>query len=482
MATEDEIVSALKKTRMRFSPGLEEMFNDDYFEKSLRTIRVALVLGFLLYTIFGVLDYFLAPISRYRLWFIRFAIVCPVLTGAFVLSFFKISRKIMQPVMSFVASVAGYGIIAMIAFTLDRESGIYYYAGLILVIMWTYTFVRLKFIYATITCWTILLGYELAAIFFQKMLSSASLIKVFVNNNFFFIGASIICMFASYLIEFYTRKDFLQRLLIAENQKKIERERDELSLKNTILHNELQMARIIQQKLIPSDNPSSYIYSLYKPMEEVGGDLYDFIKFRGKKHIGIFLSDVSGHGVPAALVTSMIKSMINDAQKLKYDPSKLFSHLNKMLMNMTADNFITAFYGIYNPDTRTLVYSNAGHNPPIVIFHDHITMLDYAKGKSIPLAIADEEELDLIQEPFTNITVRLPENSKLILYTDGLMEASSPAKGSKQYFGDIAGEIFINLKNLPCSEFVPAVYERLKEFRQGDSFSDDICIICVDIN
>lgn len=482
MINENQLAEELKNKTIRFSPELEELFNDDYHARSLAIIRYGLGIGLILCSAPVILDLLLTTSAGSGLWiFIRLATVCAVFISSFVMTFSRFFKKIMQPALCLLVIAACLVIMSIPAAPDKKPAACYYFTGLLTVMIWAYTLLRIKFIYATATCWLAVLLYNMTLVVFTDSFMPAAGSWKFLTDNVMLISVNILGMFAAYLMEFYPRTDFLHRMLIENNSRRTEAERDELSLKNSILHNELQMARKIQQKLIPSSSPSPDIYALYKPMEELGGDLYDFIRFRENRNIGIFVSDVSGHGVPASLVTSMIKSIITNSQKLKYDPSKLLAHLNKMLVNMTADNFITAFYGIYNPDTRKLVYSNAGHNPPIVIFNDRSTMLDYEKGKSIPLAIADEEELALIREPFTNITVRLPENSKLILYTDGLMEACSPARGQKQYFGDIAEKTFIELKNLPCREFVPAVYERLKEFRQGESFNDDICIICVDI-
>ncbi|MEI7652004.1 MAG: DUF1501 domain-containing protein, partial [Verrucomicrobiota bacterium] len=83
-------------------------------------------------------------------------------------------------------------------------------------------------------------------------------------------------------------------------------------------------------------------------MEEVGGDFYDFINFRDSEKIGIFISDVSGHGVPAAFITSMIKTTILQSGERKENPAELLTYINDLLHNQTGGNFITTFYGIFN--------------------------------------------------------------------------------------------------------------------------------------
>jgi PAS domain S-box-containing protein len=97
-----------------------------------------------------------------------------------------------------------------------------YYAGLILVIMWGYTFIRLRFWYATLTGWVIVAGYQVVAIAYQHLLTAPMGMEVYVNNNFFFVTANILGMFAAYFIERYTRLDFLQRRAIEVEKTKSE--------------------------------------------------------------------------------------------------------------------------------------------------------------------------------------------------------------------------------------------------------------------
>lgn len=465
--------------RLKFNNlQLEKEFREDYFNKSLMTTRIALILGIALYSIFGILDILIAPLSKSKILFIRFAIVSPGLLAVFILSFFNIFKKIMQPILMFISLVAGLGIVAMVGITVEAEAGLYYYAGLMLVIMWTYTFVKLRFFYAAIVCWTIVLGYEVTTIFFQDMLVNQHLLNSFINNNFFFISSNIIGMFAGYLIEFYTRKDFLQRREIAEKREELQIERNELRKRMNIMNDELDMARIIQQKLIPSGTPNVNIFSLYKPMEAVGGDFMEFIKFNDEKKIGIFISDVSGHGVPAALITSMIKSTIQESKRIYSDPSLMLLHLNEVLGTHTEEVFVTAFYGIYNTNNRSLLYSNAGHHPPVVILKNKVTTL--SRSRSVPLAIMNN--LDMIEtgNVYSNSRATLPKNSKILFYTDGLVEARHIDKKGLD-FGQNFDSRLLDLKKYSSKDFTEILFRELIKFRGSDSFDDDICIICMDI-
>jgi len=198
-------------------------------------------------------------------------------------------------------------------------------------------------------------------------------------------------------------------------------EQSKLKFQYESMEKEIALARKIQEQLIPSDDPSDFISSLYKPMEQVGGDFYDFITFENSGKIGIFVSDVSGHGVPAAFITSMVKTIILQAGTKKENPSELLLYINEVLQNQTAGNFITAFYCIYNPAQNTIEYSNAGHYQPYIITHNTVYQLQ--GGKNTAIAMFPRNMLTKQITQYKNYEEILPADSKLLLYTDGLIEA-----------------------------------------------------------
>lgn len=257
-------------------------------------------------------------------------------------------------------------------------------------------------------------------------------------------------------------------------------ERDELKVRNTIIENELSMARKIQEQLIPSESPTDFIDFLYKPMEQVGGDFFDFITFPDSDKIGIFLSDVSGHGVPAAFITSMIKTTILQSGDQIESPSELLLYINQMLQEQTAGNFITAFYGIYNPATKTIIYANAGHPQPYIITSENVTRLK--KGKNTAIAIFPNVFLEKSNKAYVNFEDKLPEGSKLLLYTDGLTE-TCPINNQEPFFENANMlDIFKEFHNNKCDSFLKNLYIKFADFRGGESFEDDVCIICLDAN
>lgn len=268
--------------------------------------------------------------------------------------------------------------------------------------------------------------------------------------------------------------------IVLERTKILEEERKRLLLYYNKISYDLSIAKKIQDQLIPKPDPIEYIYSIYKPMEHVGGDFYDFITFENSKEIGIFISDVSGHGVPAALITSMIKTTLLQSGKRKENPAELLQYINDVLKNYTGGHFITAFYCIYNPETRELTYSNAGHYQPFIITEDHITQLQ--GGSNTAIAMFSNNFLMKHNKQYLNYTEKLPQKSKLLLFTDGLTEACSINDGDRYFEYANMLDIFKENLCLPCKQFTENLFNKLIEFRGTDSFEDDVCIVCLDVN
>ncbi len=265
---------------------------------------------------------------------------------------------------------------------------------------------------------------------------------------------------------------------LVEKQKRIEEEKNVMSEWRRDMEIELNMARGIQQHIIPDDNPETFISALFKPMAPLGGDFYDFIRFRENDTIGIFISDVSGHGIPAALITTMIKSLIAGAGGTKINPAQMLMNINETLVKQSGDNFVTAFYGIYNRTDKTIIYSCAGHNPPFLIQNNMVMALD--KARSLPLGVYTAQELKGFDKVYINHTEKLPVESKLLFYTDGLTEARSQNM-ENAFFEERMYKILPHLADGNCRDFIQSLYKELVIFRGSENFEDDVCIVCLDI-
>jgi signal transduction histidine kinase len=200
---------------LSFRGYLEKDFLESYIQNSLRQVRIALLLGLCLYCIFGILDAWLVPEAKHKLWIVRYAIILPFVTSIFLFSFSQHFKRFMQIAIASSVLIAGLGIIAMILIA-PYPASYSYYAGLLLVFIYGYTFVKLRFIWASVTMWLIVIAYEVAAIWL-----SSTPIPTLINNNFFFLSGNIIGMFACYSIEYNTRKRFIQACQIEAEKKKV---------------------------------------------------------------------------------------------------------------------------------------------------------------------------------------------------------------------------------------------------------------------
>jgi len=240
---------------------------------------------------------------------------------------------------------------------------------------------------------------------------------------------------------------------------------------NYMEHNEKNMAKKIQLNLIPKTEPKIKgvnLKSWYKPMNEIGGDFFDYILFEDKDLIGIFISDVSGHGIPAALITSMLKIIINTSENLRLYPAKLLAYLNKNLIGQTDGNFVTAFYGVYNVKTKMFKYARAGHNFPFLIRNSQITEIQ-SQGPLLGL---------FEKNKFEEGNLKLKTKDILIFYTDGLVEAINP-KG-EDYEKQLK-KLLVNNSKEDILEIINLIHKDLLDFKKEKNFEDDVCFIGMQI-
>src|SRR6476620_3287197 len=201
--------------KLRFPAEIESQIRKDYQANTVSTTRLALVLGLILYSLFGILDIYAIPISKNIVWIIRYGIVAPVILITLVASYTAAFQKYTQVLMALVVAVSGLGIVAMISVTREAEFGNrFYFTGLILISMWGYSLSRLRFWYAVLANLIIMIGYEFGSIFVKQLLETETGLVIFTMHNFFFLGANVIGMFGSYFLERYTRRDFLQKYTI----------------------------------------------------------------------------------------------------------------------------------------------------------------------------------------------------------------------------------------------------------------------------
>lgn len=216
---------------------LEQPFLEAYSFRSLQYARFALVMGALLIGLFGILDGYLLPQHAHLLWFIRYAILCPTAL-LIALSTYRKSLVPLLPLFQvFMLLLTATGFTVMIMFSPAPVNSLYY-SGLILVLVYGYTFLRLRFIWATLAGWIIVGIYGLAAI-----RNSDLPLTIIINNLFFLVSANVIGMLASYFIEYYARNDFYLMNKMKEVQ-------DKITETNTLLESHVNERTMELQKYI----------------------------------------------------------------------------------------------------------------------------------------------------------------------------------------------------------------------------------------
>jgi protein kinase-like protein len=194
---------------LRFaSEELEAAFTEEYHHASLRHIRFAVGMGLFLVAVFGLLDAIIQPAIRDSLWLIRYGVICPVIALVFAVTFLPAVRPHVEWALASMLLVTGGGIVAMIVIS-PAPGRYFYYAGLILVIMYTFTFLKLRFANASVIGWAIV-GLYIGA----ELVRGQTPWPILVNNLFFFVSATVIGMFAAYFFEALARRNFVQDKLV----------------------------------------------------------------------------------------------------------------------------------------------------------------------------------------------------------------------------------------------------------------------------
>lgn len=186
-----------------------------------------------------------------------------------------------------------------------------------------------------------------------------------------------------------------------------------------MLHAEMEQARRIQLSILPVSSPANSHYRVsanYLPMTSVAGDLYDFIPLQDDR-LGLFIADVAGHGLAAALVASMLKTAVNLQARVTASPAELLGELNRLFCAQTHGQFVTAAFAVLEPRAQTLTYSAAGH-PPLLMWGSNGDGFRELEQNGLPLGILSNAE-------YSDVTVPFKPGARLALYTDGIVESEN---------------------------------------------------------
>ena len=214
--------------RLRFAAPLEEQFRHEYFDNSLAICRIAMAVTLVLWMAFGVLDYYVLPESHPQVWRVRFFIVTPVMLCIFLFSFTSRFRSLMQVSLFLDVLTGGFGLILISAMAQPDEPGYsFYYAGLMLIPLISYSFARMRFWSATLANWTVVLVYVVSAIFSQNILQAPLGKTTFINSVFFILAANVAGMSACYSLEIGARRTFVATYLLSLERDEQKRKREQ---------------------------------------------------------------------------------------------------------------------------------------------------------------------------------------------------------------------------------------------------------------
>lgn len=244
--------------------------------------------------------------------------------------------------------------------------------------------------------------------------------------------------------------------------------------KRQLIERELSVATKIQASFLPENPPNIEGIALSADMnaaKQVGGDLYDFVEFGGRR-VGVMIGDVSGKGVPAALYMARTISEFRLFSTLGGDPKEVISKLNESLVRESRANlFVTFSYLVYDGESKKLSFVNGGHNPTILVRREE-TGLRYLETKEgMPLGMMDSE--------FGQEEVTLSRGDKLILYTDGVTEAKSL---KHEEFGDKRlSDLILANRGLDADKLLLEIKNSIARFAKRAPQHDDITIIVLEV-
>lgn len=242
------------------------------------------------------------------------------------------------------------------------------------------------------------------------------------------------------------------------------------------INKELEIARRIQSSTLPQSIPSLAgleIAARYVPMSAVAGDFYDFLVV-DDKHVGILIADVTGHGVPAALIASMLKVAFAGEAAHAHDPARVLSGLNASLCGKFEEHFVTAAYLFVDLEKGLLRYSAAGH-PPLMLASRDAGNVREIEENGLMLGMFPEAA-------YSTVEISIAAGDRCLLCTDGLFEAKNAAQ---EEFGKSRCKKFLETQlNIPAGRFVDALLGSIAEFSGHNSNraqEDDITLLVLDL-
>ncbi len=437
------------------SKELQQDYAKYHVQRSFKLMRLAAIMGMVLYILYSYLDRIIVPETASRIFMIRIGESLLFLL-VILISFTKWIKKNYQLIISLLVFVAGLGIFWMIVIS-DPIGGIYYYAGLILVIIYAHGIVRLRFIYASLMTWIIVMIYEIYVFAF-----SATPPIVRINNSFFLVSANLLGMFSSYGLEYYMRTVFWQNRALNEKNRQVMAEHKRKT-------RELNAARQIQLAMLPQqipEHPDIDLFVSMKTATEIGGDYYDF-------HVaedGTFtfaLGDATGHGAQAGAMVTATKFLFSN-YAANQDIVEFLSNASKSLGQMRLPRLYMAL-AIGRIKGNKLEIAGTGL-PPAFLFRSSNKLIEEIPLKGIPLGGYGS---GFYQKKIINLSA----GDSLILMTDGFPEQFNDVGEELGY--DKIENIFAKVAHRSPVEIIKKFNKIAVSWANGNPQRDDMTFLAV---
>ena len=248
--------------------------------------------------------------------------------------------------------------------------------------------------------------------------------------------------------------------------------REQLAMQLQTIQGEMDTARQIQLSILPREIPiikGLDMAARYLPMTSVAGDFYDFLPIDDHR-IGILVADVSGHGMPAALISSMLKIALDGQIECASEPARVLAGLNHALCGKFQGHFVTAAYVVVDTEKQSLLYAGAGH-PPLVIMDHAARQARHFTENGLFLGFFPQATYTMVEIPFKA-------GDWGVLYTDGILEMTDP---SDEQFGlDRLKQFLQNNHGLSVGQLVDALLDELSRWAclaSGREPEDDITLL-----
>jgi phosphoserine phosphatase RsbU/P len=260
------------------------------------------------------------------------------------------------------------------------------------------------------------------------------------------------------------------RNVVEEQSRQLEEDRR----REAVTEFELEQARRVQQRFVTNSFPQGRGLAFaheYRPSRMVGGDMFDVVAV-DKDEIALMMADVSGHGLAAALLTSVAKVLFRTGAEQCPEPAAMLQWLNRQIFSYLATGeFLTVFLGLWNAKSRCFSYAGAGH-PPALLFSSGAWLVDRLHVSPGIVGITPDEI-------YPEASVQLQPGQRIVCYTDGITEATN---GRDLLFGeDGLARACMRWAGEPIEQMVDNLFREVDQFLAGEPQRDDQALLALEV-